>query len=145
MSKTWVLVADSARAKIFSAQSPVGPLVEVEDWVHPESRLHALEVNADKPGRTQDSAAHGRHAMESEVDPKAQNALRFAHELAERLDRARVEGRFDKLVLVAAPGFLGLLREALPKQTRARVTAEVDKDLVTHDPADIRAHLPYRI
>lgn len=145
MSKTWVLVADSARAKIFRAQSPVGPLVEVEDWVHPESRLHELDINADKPGRTHDSAGQGRHAMENEVSPKAQDAREFARQLAERLDKARTDGLFDHLLLVAAPAFLGLLREALSKPTRDRVTAEVDKDLVMHDPADIRAHLPYRI
>jgi protein required for attachment to host cells len=145
MQRTWVVVADSARARIFQAKSPVGPLIELDDQVHPESRLRALDINADRPGRTHDSAGRGRHAMESEVSPREQDAREFARELADRLDKARAEGLFGNLVLVAAPAFLGLLREALPKQTRERVTFELDKYLVTHSPADIRAHLPYRI
>jgi protein required for attachment to host cells len=46
---------------------------------------------------------------------------------------------------VAAPAFLGILRERLDASTRERVMLEVDKNLVQHGPAEIRAHLPERL
>jgi len=49
---------------------------------------------------------------------------------------------FDRLVVMAGPGFLGLLREALPDHVRESVAAEVPKDLV-HEPLEaVKSHLP---
>ena len=42
---------------------------------------------------------------------------------------------FDRLVLIAAPRFLGVLRRSLSGPTRAMVSHEVAKDLV-HEPAE---------
>jgi len=46
------------------------------------------------------------------IDASKQEALRFAIEIGKRLANARKDGRFDQLVLVAAPRFLGLMRGA---------------------------------
>ncbi len=53
---------------------------------------------------------------------------RFAAELAERLEAGRVAGTFQRLILVAPPHFLGLLRESLDAPTRAMVHTSLDKD-----------------
>ena len=53
----------------------------------------------------------------------------FARELAARLRQARVANTFERLVLVAPPKFLGLLRAQLDDPTSARVVGSLDKDL----------------
>ncbi|HKK07187.1 MAG: host attachment protein [Gammaproteobacteria bacterium] len=142
MSNTWVLVAESSRAKIFEVAHPGGALVELEDLAHPASRQHEQEITADLPGRAYDSQGGQRHKMEEPTSPKHQEAVVFSRELAERLAAAHGAGAFERLVLVAPPAFLGLVREQLSVELARCVTDEVAKNLVLHDTNDIRAHLP---
>lgn len=142
MSKVWVVSADSSRVKILESDNRVGPLTEVDEWEHPEARLKDRDLHSDKPGRSFDSAGQGRHAMEQELDATQVEAIRFAKELCEYLQEQAGSGAFDKLVLAAAPEFLGLLRDNLDKMVREKISAEVDKDLVGESPDEIRKSLP---
>ncbi len=138
----WVLAADAARARIFSAESSHGGLKEVADLVHPQSRVHARDAASDEPGTTFDRVGQGQHAMGNEVDPKNEEAIRFAKEVATKLDAGRTARQFEKLYVVASPKFLGALRAALSEPTRKLVAAEIDKNLVAHGIEEIRAQLP---
>ena len=53
MSSIWVVVAESSRAKLYSAENRKAPLVEIGDFVHPESRLHDGDLVADPDLSTQ--------------------------------------------------------------------------------------------
>lgn len=145
MDKVWIVVADSATARIFAAATPTGPLEERATLAHPEGRMHEQELVSDLPGRTFDSVGAGRHKKEVEVGPKKHEAIKFAERIAQQLETGRVQGRYETLLLVAAPDFLGLLREKLGQQTAARVHLEIDKDLTKHDAGDIRQALPERL
>lgn len=145
MPKTWVVVAESSRAKIFTVDNPRGPLRELESLDHPESRAAGQDLASDRPGRAFDRAGEGRHAMGQPVDPREQEVIRFAKQLAERLEAGRVNGDVERIYLIAAPQFLGELRQNLANGTAQLVVQEIDKNLVRHDPADIRSHLPERL
>jgi protein required for attachment to host cells len=60
----------------------------------------------------------------------------------ESLERGRVARRYEHLVLVAVPQFLGTLRAALGKHVRERVVIEVPHEVTTKAPEEIRACLP---
>lgn len=145
MPQTWVVVADSSRARIFTVQTPRGPLEELESLVNPEGRMHERDLTADKPGRAFDSVGEGRHATGQMISAKEQEILRFAKDISDRLEAARVEGKCDKLILIAAPKFLGHLRQNLSTPTTALVTQEINKNLAQQDAAEIRQHLPERL
>jgi protein required for attachment to host cells len=145
MKTTWVLVANSTRARILKADSAIGPLHEVEALVHPQGRLHERELTSDLPGRAFDSAGQGRHAMEQPVDPKQQEMIAFARFLAQRLDEARDKGEFKQLIIVAAPTLLGRLRKDLSPETAGRVSYELDKNISLLRPEEIRQRLPERL
>ena len=49
--------------------------------------------------------------------------------------------RFDRLILVAAPAFLGDLREELPKDLKGKVAGDVASDLTNTPEQDLPAHL----
>ncbi len=142
MSTTWVVAADSSRARILAAGKRNGPLEEVEDLVHTESRLQEQDLKSDTRGRAFDSGGQGRHAMEPKNSAKHQEAIRFAKQVCDTLTTAQGEGRYEKLYIVAAPSFLGLLRECLNPVVQNRIVGEVNKNLATHSPQDIRGHLP---
>ncbi|MBK5929802.1 host attachment protein [Halochromatium salexigens] len=144
-SKLWLIVADEGRAALYAADDPTAPLTEVHDFIGAENRLLDQELVTDKPGRAFDSGGKGRHALEPSTEPGEVEAQRFAKWLAETLDQARTEQRFEMLGLVAPPAFLGLLRKSLPDETARQVVLEIDKDLTRDDAEGVRAHLPERL
>jgi len=140
----WVVVANSSAARILAAPTPDGALEELECYAHPASRMRDQDIASDRPGSVM-SAGGGRHAMENEVGPKDQEAVRFAEQLAARLNDARAAGEFDQVILVAGPRFLGLLRERLGPQVENVVASTVDKDLAKLSLPEVRRRLPERL
>ncbi|ABI56031.1 host attachment protein [Alkalilimnicola ehrlichii MLHE-1] len=129
MSRYWVVAADASYARIFARDKKFSPLVEVETLAHPESRLHRQDLASDKPGRLFESYASSRSEAEEPTDPKVREAQAFARQVAETLEVGRNQGKFQELIIVADPKFLGLLRKALDAETRGKVVHAVDKNL----------------
>jgi len=145
MSKPWIVVADQSKARIFTVDNPRGPLQEVAELVHPEGRERTQELTTDLPGRTFDSSGlGGRHAMVTPADPKEQESIRFAKQVAEHVRAGCKQGHCNRLLLVAGPHFLGLLREYLNALNGVEIT-EIGKNLGQYSSHEIRSHLPERL
>lgn len=142
MKRTWVIAAESSRARIFSTTGPRAGLEELEALTQPEARLKERDLVSDSHGRSFDSGGTGRHAMGKQVDQKHQEAINFAKTIADHLRDARNSNRYDKLILIAPPAFLGLLRKSMNSLCTDLVVATINKNLVQHDAAEIRDHLP---
>lgn len=125
----WVLVANASRARLFSAD----PSRKDKEWKlvselqHPESRAAGHELLADRPGTARQSGMGGA-GLAPHNDPKEVEAKKFAHELSKTLSKAVDEHAFEKIVLVAPPHFLGLLRAELEHKVEKRVGASHGKD-----------------
>jgi protein required for attachment to host cells len=145
MADLWVLVADSSRARVFKAEGAEAKLTEVEDLAHPEGHLHEVELTSDLPGRTFDGSGPERHAMQEQTPPKRYEAITFAKRIASRMESARNNHEFGKLVLVAEPRFLGILRDNLSAECVKMITLQVDKNLVQLGVREIRDRLPARL
>jgi protein required for attachment to host cells len=142
MAVYWILAADSAYAKILRTDKKKGALELIRELEHPESRMKDSDLYDDSPGRAFVSHGQGRHAMENEVDAKKMESIRFAQELADELKKAAAEDQFHKLYILAAPAFLGELREKLDSSVTSRIVQEIPKDVVKETPEKIRAKLP---
>ncbi|MBK1654012.1 host attachment protein [Allochromatium vinosum] len=138
---TWILVADNSRARLFAAEKPADPLIEISTLAFPEGRLHEGDLTTDKAGRGQALGA-GAHGVNGEEGHKQENAERFASLIRDDLEAARNQGRFSKLYIIASPALLGLLRKQLSAPLRQLVAGELDKNLTTQTPEAIRRHLP---
>ena len=141
MCATCVVVAESSRARVFEMTSPRTPMREMQDMVHPQSRIHEQKLTSDRPGRTFDRHGQGHHAMQKEVGAREQETLDFAAQVAGYLQTACAGNAFEDIVIIAAPEFLGTLRKKLDPGTRKLVVREIDKNIVQHNEADIRKHL----
>ena len=141
MAATWVVVADTSRARIFAAEKPASDLAEIDDLTHPEARLHEGDLISDRPGSGKNHAS-GSFSMGESGTYKDADAARFAHDVCERVEAGRIQGEFHKLYVIAAPQFLGLLRKHQSSATRQMVAAEISKNLSASDAKFIRAHLP---
>lgn len=145
MKLTWLVIADNSRVRIFSTDSRTGPIEEIESIIHTEARLHEHELTSDLPGRGAGKNGVGRHAYQDEVSPKDQENINFAREIANKLDAARKDNKFKQLILVAAPGFLGNIRNQLNTQTLKLSCFELAKNLSHLSATEIRKHLPERL
>lgn len=142
MDITWIVLADSARARIFTLTEPGAELLERTTLSHPESRMHDRELTSDLPGRAFDSHGQGRHGMEQRHDPKEYEARTFAAEIAREIERIRRDEPFDALVLAAPPKFLGLLRSELDQGVHQLIVAEIGKNLVKSAVKTLERQLP---
>lgn len=144
MENLWILVADSVHGRMFT--TPDSRMIsEVADYAHSASRQHERDLISDEPGRSFDSAGQGRHAMEPKHSAHDHEADEFAGQLAEVLEQGRTEHRYDQLVLIAPPEFLGRIRNHLSKPTAQTVVAEIDKNLVYPDAEQVLPYVTERV
>ena len=142
MANTWIVVAESSRARIFETHAPKERLREIATLDHPEARMRELELISDQPGSRYATSGPSRQGVSDPASMKEEHALRFAREVAEKLEADRVSGRYERLILAAAPKFLGLLRDELATGTRALLVHEFPQDWLHETPEKIRALLP---
>lgn len=132
--KTWVVVGSRVGARIFEHKGPGKGLALVQSLSHPEGRKLNADIDSDRSGRTfnkadRSSSGGAGHSMGKEVVAHDQEAIVFARKLAATLHDGRVHQAFERIVLVAEPRFLGMLREALDPTTSKLVADVVNKDL----------------
>jgi protein required for attachment to host cells len=125
---TWVLVADSEKAllmeNIGDADAPNLVVRREDHHENPPNR----EQGTDKPGRFNDGPSVHRSAV-GDTDWHQLEKARFAVDLAEMLYRRAHRDGFQRLIVVAAPEILGLLRPALHQVVTDRIVAEADLNI----------------
>jgi protein required for attachment to host cells len=125
---TWIVVAQRAEARIFEDYSDGELPVCIQQVRHPEGHLKGREIDTDRPGRNMGRSGAPRHGYSTDQDPQERIADDFARQLAELLHKGRALGTFDRIVLIAAPRFLGRLRAVLDVPTEKCVVRSVSKD-----------------
>ncbi len=141
MQQTWVVVADSSRARIFARADRNAELQEIADLVRPEARSPGRDLTADRPGRTFNSMGRSRHAKQPKHSAHEIAMQDFAQQVARLLERGQKSRKFQKLILVAGPRFLGRVHQHLRPATVALIESEIHKNLVRRSEKTIRAHL----
>ena len=141
MTITWILSANRSNASLFESDWPGKSMRRLQDISHSKGRLQNKDINTDKPGRSFDSMGQGRHSMGSDQDPIDHVAQQYASELAELLNKGRLSNAYEKLVLIAEPKFLGILRAALDKNTALLVVQSINKELLDVKEEDLEKYL----
>jgi protein required for attachment to host cells len=145
-----IVVADQSEADFYQLEQRGAPPQFVQRLEDAEAHLHDRDLKSDRPGRLFDHAptvggrrgAVAHHATGGERNPRRIEAKRFARRIADALDEERRQDRYDRLVVMAPPTFLGLLREEIPPAVHAMMSAEIGKDLVHEPPETLSAYLP---
>ena len=132
--KTYILIADGSRARLLSRTTEKPQLAQLEDWDHEAGRLpDFLSEDAE--------AGHENHhsSMTASNDPKRHSQQVFAKKLAEYLKQS--SSRYDELIVVAAPKFLGDLRKEFDGEVSKKILSELHKDLTHVSLHDLESHL----
>jgi len=139
MTTTWIVAADSSRARVLQVADREEKLVEVEDLVTPEGRMNDRELTSDAHPRLRGTSGPGSDRQEmSAVEHQVEL---FAKRIGEHLEKARTDHRYDRLCLVAPPRFLGALRKELTHEVRKLVAEELPKDLSWLSARELERHL----
>ncbi len=141
LNSTWVLVADASRARLFRYDGSNAALQIVKEWDHPTSRLRNQDLISDRPGRVTQSrgqsragaySEHGsKSGIEPDLPPKRLEHEHFARMLAAVLAKGLAQHLYGRLLLVASPEFLGILRQVLGAQVLKHVVASIGKNYST--------------
>ena len=113
MSMHWILVADNDGARFYEGDAQLDELTLVE------------EVKQGH-GKSLPGAGHG--ASEAHHDPHLVREERFARSVALFVNEASDSHRFERLVVVAPPHFLGDLRGEFSNDVTQRVVASIHHD-----------------
>jgi len=139
--RTWIVVADGARARILLNEGPgkglaKEPLRTVDARIPP-----TRDLGSDRPGRAQAAPGTARHAVQPRADWHTFEKEKFARGIARIINRAADRNAFERLVLVAPSKTLGQMRQELGKAAIARLAGEAAKDMTGVSMHDLPKHL----
>ena len=141
MATTWIVAADESRARVLQVARPGGQLTEIEDLLNPEGRLQGREMQTDAEPRFSGRAGGGPASDREAQGPAEHSAAAFAKVVGRYLEKARTQHRFDELVLVAPPKFLGALRKELGKEVGKLVAGELPKEVSQLNTRELQSYL----
>jgi protein required for attachment to host cells len=132
-TRTWIVIADSASAKIYEHTGPLNGLKLLEQYQFeaPEKKKFS-----DSQGRTFNIVGAARHKQEPHFSEEDQ----FARDIAAQLELFERQGKFDKLILCMPPETLGHLRPHIPIAVKDRIAAEMPKNLTNIVGKDLPKH-----
>ena len=73
--------------------------------------------------------------------PDAEERRRFARHVVKALEAEWAKAKDDRIILVAGPKMLGVLRDLMPKALAGQVAVDLAKDLVKLPLQDLPSHL----
>lgn len=131
-----VMVGDGSKALFLrNVGTATRPSLETQRVLEQDD-APTREQGTDRPGRRSDSGPGHKSAM-SETDWHQLGEDRFAREIAQALYQAAHAGRYQKLVVVAPPRTLGMLRQEYRPEVSDRIIAEFPKTLTQHEVGQI--------
>ena len=139
-AKLWYVIADGGRAR-FVERDEQGAFRTLSSFVSTELHKSTHELGRDRPARVKESATPARHAVEPRRDLHEAAKDAFIRTVATELAAQLKDGKFDELVLVAPPGVIAELKDALSKPIAKLVVEELQKDLTKVPDHELTGHL----
>lgn len=131
---TLIVVADEAAAVFYGRESRRAPLLERLRLENESARKKTSELESDRGGRSYDSHGPGRHAVGKELHGAKRHAAEvFAREIAGRIEQEVRSVACVDYSIIAAPRFLGMLRQALGTTSCPPPSTTIDKDVTSRD------------
>lgn len=148
MDKTWILVANSHRARCFERHAADHTLTELADFVYPKYQPSNDPSAGDLTGLA--GKGHGRtgHAgtqFEPKTEDRAKERIRFARNLAEYLNEG-VEGqRCNGIVLIASSPMLGELKPLLSVSAGKALRTCISSDLTHYHGPELKQRIDHAL
>lgn len=127
----FIVVCDTQRALIYqntgSMESPNLTLIDGFEEKNPPTR----DQGSDKPG-TSFAGGTGPRSSVLQTDYHEAQQHAFAKHVLNEVVSLKTKQKVEKLIWVAPPRMLAMLRVDMPKALKEVTVAEIDKDLTKH-------------
>jgi len=139
-AKDWILVCDGSKALLLRNDGDAQNLnlVEVRTTSHEGVPTH--ELGDDRPGRVYGTAGGARSAVEA-PDLHERDEQNFLAGLARELANDIAGGTLQRLLVVAPPRALGILRPNLASIAKDVIVGEIAKDFTKMPIQEIETRL----
>jgi len=139
--KIWALVTNGVRARILRALDDSGRNYPPE-LISRSRSIHLRNIISDKSGQTFSSARRDRRSqIGSDSDPIRRDMQDFAYEIIQQLESHRRAREFDKLIVLAAPNMLSILKEQTPQMLRHMIYYEHATNVVRLPESELRCFI----
>ncbi|MGL4443173.1 MAG: host attachment protein [Alsobacter sp.] len=134
---TWILVSDGRKALFIHQDGDHDlPNFSIQQVLEDDENPRTSEQGSDSPGTSHSSVGHGRSSVaQTDWHDLAEKA--FARKTVDTLARLAKDIAVDRLVVVAPPRTLAVLRASMPPELQKAVLAEIAKDYVKHPVPEI--------
>ncbi|MCZ8103788.1 MAG: host attachment family protein [Burkholderiales bacterium] len=134
---TWILVSDGRKALFIHQDGDHDlPNFSIQQVLEDDENPRTSEQGSDSPGTSHSSVGHGRSSVaQTDWHDLAEKA--FARKTVDTLARLAKDIAVDRLVIVAPPRTLAVLRASMPPELQKAVLAEIAKDYVKHPVPEI--------
>lgn len=141
MTTTWIVAADPTLGRVIQIDGNAP--AEVCVFERDESAIDG-EPKPALPTKTFETVDGERQALKVEREPDEPQRVAFTRQIGDYVEHARLDHRFEKLVLVAEPKVLANLRKELSGETMKLVSSEVSRNVARENIEQIRSYLaPY--
>lgn len=144
MKQDWIVIANAAHARVLE-QGASGRLSLVRTLEHAASRLRSSQLGDDRAGREMSDRGYGGVAYQPRLDAQRKEHEHFAREIAQLLEEAAREHRFEGVHLFASSPFLGELRHALGPAASGLVAGTHDVDLTAVGLVELPARIEHAL
>lgn len=134
---TWLLVADSARLKIYEWSNKNKHIHEVVNLVDEDARTPDRDLKVDRPGHGHRESEDSRYAIDEKVSYKKQAGELFLKGAAIHISEDGIMSKFDKLVIIAQHDIYKTLISHFSPQAKDKVILHHPKDLTNMPMQDV--------
>ena len=131
MTRTWVLIADNHRGRLFERQAQGHTLVELADFVYPNHGALGGGQQESTLTKGHGATGHAGTQFEPHTNPHEKDRRMFSQLLAAHLNEGVASQQCGALVLIAPGPLLGDLRPRLSISAGNALRYTLDRDL-TH-------------
>jgi protein required for attachment to host cells len=140
-SRYWVLVADGGTAHIIAMRRKPAEFQVVQKLVSESRHQPSRELMSDASGRAFHGQGPSSHSKLPRTDAHDQAKDVFSRKLVGKLEQATNLKAFELLAIIADPKTLGRLRQHMSKSLSARVTDELNLDLIGLPPDSLEQRI----
>jgi len=137
--KTWFLIADGAKARLFESYGPKAEFALKDEWSDPDAHTPARELGRERPVRGRTIGTGAPYAV-NVPSPHNKAEEVFLAARAQDINDAHKKDEYDQLTIAAPPAALGLLRKKLTSEVTAKLIGVFDKDLTNLTDHDLHTY-----
>lgn len=136
MHKSWIVIVSKSNARIFERNKKKLKLVKYLE--NPSVSLSEKDHVSDRRGSMAQGGGYGHQSFSPKTDAKTVAEEKFAKEVNDFLGVSRNHHKYDDLVIVAEPSFLGVIKSNLNKEVNKQVIDFINKDFSNKSDSEIQ-------